>query len=184
MEVIAKTIRMTPPTGRAVAMVNTLRPRRNEQHFADDIFKRIFLNENIWFPITISLKFVPRGLINNIPALVQIMAWRRPGDKPLSDPMMVSLPTYIYIRRSSSMSYLKRILPSFVYDHHSFISTCFFCYDINRIQFIKCVSTMQLMVVSHSDYALYPFSFYGVEGSHGHAPVWGFWPWIIDFEII
>ena len=50
---------------------NTLRPRRNEQHIADDIFKRIFLNENVWISIKISLKFVPKGLIiNNIPALV------------------------------------------------------------------------------------------------------------------
>ena len=46
-------------------------------------------------PIKISLKFVPKDRINNIPALVQIMAWRRPGDKPLSEPMMVSLPTHI-----------------------------------------------------------------------------------------
>ena len=38
-----------------------------------------------------SLKFVPKGPINNIPALVQIMAWRRPGDKPLSEPMSLSL---------------------------------------------------------------------------------------------
>ena len=37
--------------------------------------------------------------INNIPALVQIMAWRRPGDKPLSEPMMFSLPTHICITR-------------------------------------------------------------------------------------
>ena len=37
------------------------------------------------------MKFVPNGPINNIPALVQIMAWRRPGDKPLSEPMMISL---------------------------------------------------------------------------------------------
>ena len=65
---------------------NTLRPRKNGRHFADDIFKRIFLNENIWIPIKISLKFVPKGSINTIPALVQIMAWRRPGDKPLSEP--------------------------------------------------------------------------------------------------
>ena len=49
---------------------------------ADDIFKCIFLNENVWISIKISLKFVPKGLINNIPALVQIMAWRRVGDKP------------------------------------------------------------------------------------------------------
>ena len=49
---------------------NTLRPRQNGRHFADDIFKRIFLSENILIPIKISLKFVPRGSINNIPALV------------------------------------------------------------------------------------------------------------------
>ena len=35
------------------------------------------------------LTFAPKGQINSIPALVQIMAWRRPGDKPLSEPMMV-----------------------------------------------------------------------------------------------
>ena len=49
---------------------NTLRPRRNEQYFTDDIFKRIFFNENIRISIKISLKFVPEGPINNIPALV------------------------------------------------------------------------------------------------------------------
>ena len=43
------------------------------------------------------LKFVPKGPINNIPALVQIMAWRRPGDKLLSEPMMVSLLTHICV---------------------------------------------------------------------------------------
>ena len=75
--------------------VNTLRPRQNGRHFADDIFKCIFLNENVWIPIKISMKFVPKGPINNIPPLVQIMAWRRPGDKPLSEPMMVSLMTHI-----------------------------------------------------------------------------------------
>ena len=78
---------------------NTLRPRRNEQHFADDIFKRIFFNKNVWISITISLKFVPKGPINNIPALVQIMAWRRPGDKPLSEPMMVRSTTHICVTR-------------------------------------------------------------------------------------
>ena len=78
---------------------NSLRPRQNGRHFADDIFKRIFFNENIWIPIKISLKFVPKGSINNIPALVQIMAWRRPGDTPLSEPMMVNLPTHICVTR-------------------------------------------------------------------------------------
>ena len=56
-----------------------------------------FLNENVWILIKISLKFVPTGPINNIPALVQIMAWRRPGAKPLCEPMMVSLPMHICI---------------------------------------------------------------------------------------
>ena len=43
--------------------------------------------------------FLMQGPINNIPALVQIMAWRRPGDKPLSGPMMVRLPTHICVTR-------------------------------------------------------------------------------------
>ena len=50
--------------------VNTLRPRQNGRHFADDILKGLFLNENAWIPIEISLKFVPKGPIDNIPALV------------------------------------------------------------------------------------------------------------------
>ena len=79
--------------------VNSLRPRRNERYNADDIFKWIFLKENVWIPTKISQKFVPKGPINNIPALVQIMAWRRPGDKPLSEPMMVSLLTHICVTR-------------------------------------------------------------------------------------
>ena len=41
----------------------------------------------------------PGGPINNIPALVQIMARRRPGDKPLPEPMVVSLPTHICVAR-------------------------------------------------------------------------------------
>ena len=73
------------------------RERQNGRHFPDDILKWIFFNENVWISIEISLKFVPKGQINNIPALVQIMAWCRPGDKPLSEPMMVSLLTHICI---------------------------------------------------------------------------------------
>ena len=72
---------------------------KNGRHFADDVFKCIFLNENIWILLKISLKFVLKGPINNILSLVQIMAWRRPGDKPLSEPMMVSLLTHICVAR-------------------------------------------------------------------------------------
>ena len=82
--------------------LSTLRPRQNEQHFTDDIFKRIFFNENVRISIKISLKFVPKGPINNIPALVQIMAWRRTGDKPLSEPMMTQF-NDAYMRHPASM---------------------------------------------------------------------------------
>ena len=80
-------------------VVNTLRPRQNGRRFADDTFKRIFENENVRLSIKISLKFVPKGPINNNPALIRIMAWRRPGDKPLSEPMMVILPMHICVTR-------------------------------------------------------------------------------------
>ena len=46
------------------------------QNIFKGIFKGIFFNENVWIPIKISLKFDPKGPINNIPALVQIKAWR------------------------------------------------------------------------------------------------------------
>ena len=97
----------------------TWRPRQNGHHFPDDIFTCIFLNENVWFSAENSLKIVPVGPINNIPTLVQIMAWcwsgdkilsnigsdnglapitwRQSGDKPLSEPMMVSLLMHICI---------------------------------------------------------------------------------------
>ena len=51
---------------------------------SDDIFKCIFLNEKVQILIQISLKFVPKGPIDN-------MAWRRIGDKPLSEPMLTRL---------------------------------------------------------------------------------------------
>ena len=49
--------------------LNTLRPRRNWRHFADDIFKYIHLNENALISIKIPLKFIPKTPINNMPAL-------------------------------------------------------------------------------------------------------------------
>ena len=72
---------------------NTLRTRQNGRHFPDGILKCIFLNENVWITIRISLTFVPEGPINNIPTFVQIMAWRQSGDKPLSDAIMSSIYT-------------------------------------------------------------------------------------------
>ena len=45
------------------------------------------------------MKFVLTGPINNIPALVKIVAWYRPGDKPLSRSMMVSLLMHTCVTR-------------------------------------------------------------------------------------
>ena len=78
-------------------LINTSRLRQNGRHFPDDIFKCIIFSKNVWVSIDISLKFVPKGQIDNIPALVKIMAWCRAGDKPLSEPMLVRLSMHIYM---------------------------------------------------------------------------------------
>ena len=62
--------------GSETVWFNTLTPRQNGRHFSNDIFKRIFFNETIWISVKMSLKFIPEGQINNIPALVQIMSGR------------------------------------------------------------------------------------------------------------
>ena len=84
------------------SIFNTSRPRQNGSDFVDDIFKCIFLNENVWISLKITRKFIPAFWINNIPALVKIMAWRQPGEKPLSEPMVFSLVTYICVTRHSA----------------------------------------------------------------------------------
>ena len=99
-------------------ILNTLRPIQNHLQFADDTFKPIFLNENIIISIEVSLKFVPKGPINNIPALVQIMAWRRQGDKPLSEPIMVWLPTHICLTRTQCVNGLVTNICQGIYNYH------------------------------------------------------------------
>ena len=56
--------------------------------FAYDNFKCIFLNKDDGNPIRISLKFVASSPIDNKLALVQVMAWRRRGDKSLAELML------------------------------------------------------------------------------------------------
>ena len=97
---------------RFTGQFNIFRPRKNGRHFADDIFKCIFLNENIWIPFTILLKFVPKGPINSIPTKVQAMAWSRPGHKPLSGRMIFSLPMHLCVTRSQ---YVNSSPPSAAY---------------------------------------------------------------------
>ena len=89
------------------SVVNSLRPRQNGRLFTDDTFKRTFLNENIRISTKTSLKFVSKGLINNIPALVLKMAWCRPDDKPLSEPMLVRSLTHICVTRPQWVNWLR-----------------------------------------------------------------------------
>ena len=95
------------------------------RHFSDDTFKRIFFNENVSISIKISLNFVPKGPINNISVLVQKTAWRRPGDKPLSEPVMVCLPTHICVTRPQWLTLVKVIFQCHVYTLYVFaIAKC------------------------------------------------------------
>ena len=76
---------------------NTLRLRQDGHHFPDDIFKCILLNKDVLILLDISLKFVPKGQINYIPALVQIMDCCQANYKPLSELLMVNLLMHICI---------------------------------------------------------------------------------------
>ena len=62
-----------------------------------DNFECTFLNENSRIRVEISLKYVPMCPIDNKPALVQVMVWRRTGDKPLPEAMMTQF-TDAYMR--------------------------------------------------------------------------------------
>ena len=99
---------LSPPDMANGIKPSTLGPRQKRRHFADNIFKCVSLNGNAWIPIEILLKFVLKDPTNNIPALVQIMDSCRSGDKPLSEPMMVGLPTHLCVTRSKSAKQLGR----------------------------------------------------------------------------
>ena len=73
--------------------------------FLGNPFKCIFLNENVWISIKISLNFVLKGPSNNIPAFVLIMAWLRLGDTPLFETMKVTLLTRICVTRPEWVKY-------------------------------------------------------------------------------
>ena len=67
---------------------NQSRPGQNGRYFAEEIFRYIFVNAKVRILIKISLKFVLKGAIENNPALVQIITWRRLNVKPLSEPIL------------------------------------------------------------------------------------------------
>ena len=114
--------------------INTLRPRQNGRRFADDTFKRIFLNENVRISIKISLNFVPKGPINNNPALVQIMAWRRSGDKSLSEPMMVSLLTLICVTQPQWVNRVKTFYGLWNFNPFGTYSLCLIAVNVRNIK--------------------------------------------------
>ena len=83
--------------------LNSSLPGQNDRNFADDIIKCIFMIEKFFILIIISLNFVTKGRIYNKPAMIQIMAWRRIGDKPSSEPMLTSS-TDAYMRQKGEKS--------------------------------------------------------------------------------
>ena len=82
-----------------VTMFYVLKPKQNGYHFVEDSLKYNFLKEDARISITILLKFVLKAQMNDIPALVHLMAWHLPGDKPLSDTRRARLLTYICVTR-------------------------------------------------------------------------------------
>ena len=75
--------------------INSSPPAQNGCQLADNIFKCISVNENFCILLQMSLKFVPKGSINNMSALVQVMAWRKTGDRPLPEPWWPSSLVYM-----------------------------------------------------------------------------------------
>ena len=86
-------------------LVNSSPPGQYGRHFADDIFRCIFMNVKFCILIKISLEFVPKVPIVKNQALVWIMAWCRVGDKPLSEPMLTWF-TDAYMRTSGRWAQL------------------------------------------------------------------------------
>ena len=79
--VISRNVKYFGNLSPSIILLNTLLGKdKMAATLADNIFKCNFVNENVLIPIKISLQFISKGLINNIPSLVQIMAWCRPGD--------------------------------------------------------------------------------------------------------
>ena len=66
------------------------------------------MNEKSCMSIRISLKFVSKSPIDNISALVPVMAWRRTGDKPLPEPMLTQF-TDAYIGSDGKNSFIVKI---------------------------------------------------------------------------
>ena len=107
----------------------SLRPRWYGRYVPDDTFKCIFLDEKIWNSIKISLKFVPKGPIDNNLALVQIMAWHWAGDNQLSVPMVVILPTHISVTRPQWLNHCGQTTKKC----DTYSARCVFCFGFGLV---------------------------------------------------
>ena len=89
-----------------ILLLNTFRLTQNGCHFADNIFKWTLLNVNALFWFKFQWNSFAKGLDGNKRSLVQIMAWRRAGNNPLSEPVM-ALFTDAYVTRPWWVNTLK-----------------------------------------------------------------------------
>ena len=95
-------------------MINTLSPRRNGHNFPDDIFKGICLHENDELRLRFHWRLFLSFQSSIFATLVQTIAWRWPGDKPLSEAMVVSLLAHVHYTRPqwvNSISLSQKRLP-------------------------------------------------------------------------
>ena len=118
----------------ASSVLNTLRPRQNGRHFID-IFKCIFLNENVWILIKISLKCIPNVRIINIQHLFR--SWLGADQAPshyLNQWWLVRLPTHICVTRPQCVSKLQWNLNQ---NRNIFIQE-------NAFEFVICIMVINL----------------------------------------
>ena len=73
-----------------------MEPEQNGGHFANDLFRSVFLYENVWISIKIPRRCVPVGAIDSKLSLIQVMAWHRTGAKPLPLPMINTVHWRLY----------------------------------------------------------------------------------------
>ena len=117
---------MKPPEyQKDVSTLNILRLGQNGRHFPDDIFS---MN---WYKVFTEI------WISYIPASFQIMSWRRIDDKPLSEPMNVSLLTHICVFRSQWINACC-VLTHYPHGDVAWLKTCHF----------KCFGMIVIMLIS------------------------------------
>ena len=115
-------------------------------------FSKAFSCKKIYeFRLIFHWCFIPKSQINNTPALVQIMAWRRPGNKPLSERMMVSLMTHLCVTRPYWVKRVKLTIVNVrqIYTKGLWLNTKISCCAINIQRSFCSDAQPKRNVVSH-----------------------------------